>query len=151
MSESGRLEAIWIKRARRGPMDPATEAQLIAGQGIVGNADWGGRRQVTIIARESWDTLREELGPAVQPIMRRANLMISGVDLRDTRGRVLEIGSALIWVHGETRPCNLMEETLPGLEAAMKIDWRGGVFGAVAEGGTITLGDGVRLLPQPAP
>jgi MOSC domain-containing protein YiiM len=86
----------------------------------------------------------------VQPIVRRANLMISGVDLRNTRGRVLELGSALIWVHGETRPCNRMEETVPGLEAAMNLDWRGGVFGAVAEGGTIAVGDWVRLLPVPS-
>jgi MOSC domain-containing protein YiiM len=147
MAEHGRLEAIWVKRARGGPMDPARQARLITGQGIVGNADWGGRRQVTIIAREAWDELRQELGPAVQPIMRRANLMVSGVDLRNTRGRIIEIGAVRVLVHGETRPCNLMEETLPGLEAAMERDWRGGVYGAVAEGGTIAVGDPVRTEP----
>jgi MOSC domain-containing protein YiiM len=148
MAEDGRLEAIWIKRARGGPMDPAHEARLVTGQGMVGNAIWGGRRQVTVITQEAWDALREELGPEVKPIMRRANLMVSGVDLRDTRGRVLEIGSVHILVHGEMRPCTLMEETVPGLEAAMESDWRGGVYGAVAEGGTITVGDPARMLPR---
>jgi len=148
MAENGWLEAIWIKRARSGPMDPAQHARLITGQGMVGNANWGGRRQVTVIAQEAWEALREELGPAVTPIVRRANLLVSGVDLRNTRGRVLEIGSVHILVHGEMRPCNLMEETVPGLEAAMESDWRGGVYGAVAQGGTITVGDPARLLPS---
>jgi MOSC domain-containing protein YiiM len=146
MAENGWLEAIWIKRARSGPMDPAQHARLITGQGMVGNANWGGRRQVTVIAQEAWEALREELGPAVTPIVRRANLLVSGMDLRNTRGRVLEIGSVHILVHGEMRPCNLMEETVPGLEAAMESDWRGGVYGAVAQGGTITVGDPARLL-----
>jgi len=29
----GQLEAIWVKRAKRGPMDPASEGRLIEGQG----------------------------------------------------------------------------------------------------------------------
>ena len=40
-----RLEQIWIKRVRRGPMDPAQKASVVAGKGIVGNANQGGRRQ----------------------------------------------------------------------------------------------------------
>ena len=36
---SGRLESIWIKRFRHGPMDRADAVQLVAGRGIVGNAN----------------------------------------------------------------------------------------------------------------
>ena len=35
----GKLEAIWIKRVRRGKMDPVNSADLIAGKGIAGNAN----------------------------------------------------------------------------------------------------------------
>jgi hypothetical protein len=53
----GRLEAIWVKRLRRGPMDPASHARLAAGRGIAGNANQGGRRQVTLLEREVWDAM----------------------------------------------------------------------------------------------
>ncbi len=48
----GTLTAIWLKRARRGPMDAAAHASLTAARGIDGNANQGGKRQVTIIEEE---------------------------------------------------------------------------------------------------
>jgi MOSC domain-containing protein YiiM len=148
MTQRGTLEAIWIKRSRRGPMDPARTAELIAARGIVGNANQGGRRQVTIIEREQWRSMMAELDAALDPSARRANLMVSGVRLKETRGRVLEIGGCRLEIRGETRPCERMEEALPGLRSAMGREWRGGVFSAVVVGGRIRVGDPVVLHPQ---
>jgi MOSC domain-containing protein YiiM len=139
----GRLDAIWVKRFKGGPMDPAPRASVTAGKGIAGNANQGGKRQVTIIAGEVFDALREELGPAVDPAMRRANLMVRGIGLAGTRGRTLAVGGVKVRIHGETRPCEQMDEALPGLRAALGPDWRGGVFGEVLDDGEIAVGDPV--------
>jgi MOSC domain-containing protein YiiM len=140
---SGRLEAIWVKRMKLGPMDPVGEARVVAGKGIVGNANQGGRRQVTIIEREVWDDLMRETGGALPPWTRRANLMVSGVSLARTRERVLRVGGVRLLISGETKPCERMEEALPGLRAAMFPDWRGGAFARVLDDGTIRVGDGI--------
>ena len=49
MATTGRLEAIWLKRMRRGPMDAVEWARLTAYRGLVGNTDQDGRRQVTLM------------------------------------------------------------------------------------------------------
>ncbi len=143
-SAGGTLEAIWVKRASRGPMDSTIEAELVAGRGIVGNANQGGHRQVTLIERDKWDRIADELEGPVEPAMRRANLMVSGVRLNDSRGRILTIGGCRLRILGETRPCRLMDETCPGLQAALDPDWRAGAYGEVLDDGVVTLGDAVR-------
>jgi MOSC domain-containing protein YiiM len=104
MPEAGKLEQIWIKRVRRGSMDPQPRATLKAGRGLVGNADQGGTRQVTIISAERWNELMRDLSADLDPSRRRANLMVSGISLSQTRDRVLAIGNCRLRVAGETRP-----------------------------------------------
>lgn len=124
-------------------MDPKEEVALVAGKGIVDNANQRGRRQVTIIEQEVWQGLMETLGGDLNPSRRRANLMVSGFPLKDSRGKVLRIGDCRIAIKGETKPCNLMEESLPGLQKAMYPDWNGGAFGQVLDDGVIRVGDTV--------
>src|SRR5262245_27386271 len=140
---AGRLLKIWIKRMNRGPMDSVGSAQLVAGRGMVGNADQGGRRQVTLIEQEVWESLMGELGSKLSPSTRRANLLISGIELSKSRGRILLIGECRIRIYGETKPCEQMEEALSGLKDAMYDDWKGGAFGEVLDEGQINVNDPV--------
>lgn len=140
---TGRLEKLWIKRAHRGPMDSVREAKLVPGQGVEGSVGRSRRRQVTILAQEAWESATGALGRDPGPASRRANIMISGIELAHTRGRVLLVGSCRIAIGGELTPCERMDEAAPGLREALRTDWRGGVFGEVLAGGTVAIGDGV--------
>jgi len=145
----GTIERIWIKRGKRGPMDSVPAATLDAGRGIRGNANRGGRRQVTIIARERWAEITAGLGVDLDPATRRANVLVSGIDLENSRGRILRLGAVRLRVNGETRPCEQMEEAHAGLQAAMRPHWGGGAFAEVLEDGEIRVGDAARWDAEP--
>lgn len=147
---TGRLERLWIKRFHRGPMDAVERATLRAGRGLVGNADQGGRRQVTIIARRRWDGVNEALADDVDPALRRANLLVAGIDLDRTRGRTLRVGPCRLLIRGETRPCEQMDAARPGLRGALQPAWAGGAFAEVLDDGEIAVGDAVAWA-DPAP
>lgn len=122
-------------------MDAVTQAVLEAGRGLVGNANQGGRRQITLIERERFAAQVASLGATLDPSARRANLMVTGLALANSRGRTLRVGASRIRIFGETKPCEQMEEALPGLRSAMYDNWGGGAFGEVIEGASIAIGD----------
>ena len=138
--ENGQIEAIWIKRAKRGPMDAVAQAEMIAGKGLVGNANQGGRRQVSIIDAAVWERIMAEFGATIDPSARRANIMVRGLELANTRKRILLLDECRVRIFTETKPCERMDEVLPGLKVALYQNWAGGASGQVITGGTVRVG-----------
>jgi MOSC domain-containing protein YiiM len=122
-------------------MDAVPEVRVTAASGIVGGVDRSRRRQITLIEREVWDRLMRELGGAAEPSARRANLLVTGIRLANTRGRILRLGDARLAIGGELTPCERMDEVLPGLQSAMRPDWGGGAFAQVLDDAVIRVGD----------
>jgi len=143
---TGKVVDIWIKRAHGGMMDWVHQAEAIAGRGLAGNADRSQRRQITIIDEAAWRDAAAETGHDVDPSRRRANVMLRGIPLANSRGKLLRLGACLVRILGETRPCERMEEAQAGLRKALSPNWRAGVFGEIVEGGAIHVGDRAELV-----
>ena len=146
MQSTGKIEAILIKEAHGKPMRAQSEAVLQAGKGLFGNIEQGDKRQVTILSLESWRDTMRDLHTDLDPSTRRANIVVSGIDLCSYFGKVLQIGSCRLQIFGESKPCAQMEAAHPGLRAAMSKACRGGIYGEVVLSGSIRIGDLVRWL-----
>ena len=143
----GELLEIWLKKTHGGPMISLIEAEVKAGEGIKDSAkEPHADRQVTVLSKESWEAATGSIGKSVDPKERRANFIVSGVELEGTIGKILQIGELKIEVTGETVPCKLMNEVSEGLRDALKPEWRGGVTGSVINDCLVKKGDSVSWL-----
>jgi MOSC domain-containing protein YiiM len=144
---TGRLIGLARREAKRAPMETLERGRIGVECGLEG--DFRGllrpgkepTRQVTMLGLEGWEAACAELGRKVPWTTRRANLLVEGVEIPRRAGPVIAIGDVRLQIMGEVKPCRRMEEAEPGLDAAMRPDWRGGVGCRVLQGGDVRLGD----------
>lgn len=137
----------------RAPMEIVGRVEVTCEGGIAG--DYRGamkrgpyKRQVTLIEARDWAAAMAEVGHSLPWQERRSNLLVEGLDLPQTPGTRLRIGEDVVLeITRETDPCERMEALADGLRAALTPDWRGGACAFVVQGGTIAVGDPIRIEP----
>ena len=142
----GKLLGIARKAKSGAPMEELGTVEITLERGLEG--DYRGklrRRQISVLAREDWEAACEVLGEPLPWTTRRANLLVAGLSLSESKGARLKIGTAVLEVYCETDPCAVMDKAREGLRQALEPDWRGGVCCRVIEGGRISLEDEVTL------
>jgi len=136
----------------RAPMEVIEHVHVSVESGLAG--DFRGavkpgreaKRQVSMIERADWDAAMAELGVDHHWSVRRANLLVEGIDLPQRQGAIVRIGAEVVLeIRIECDPCSRMEEIEPGLKAALTPDWRGGALARVISGGDIRVGDEIRV------
>jgi MOSC domain-containing protein YiiM len=130
-------------------MQELDHAEITRAAGVADDARGRpGDRQVTVLAAEAWGAACAELGADLPWTTRRANLLVSGIELEASLGGRIEIGDATFEITGETDPCRVMELQHAGLEAALAPAWRGGVTCRVLTDGAIAVGAGAQLVAR---
>lgn len=142
------LEGICYRTASRAPMRELHGCAVTADGGVADDFRGApGKRQVTVLSLESWQDACAVAGAELPWTTRRANLLVSGVRFdRSQVGKTLKIGNLELLITRETDPCRRMEQSHPGLLAALQPDWRGGVCCRVVTAGPIAVGDVVNLI-----
>jgi len=144
----GRITWIGLRPARRSAMQAVDRAQA-ALSGLAGDHARAGKRAVTLIQAEHLPVTAALAGLSeVSPETLRRNLVVSGLNLSATRGRILAIGDARLRVTGPCAPCSRMEHALgPGGCNAMR--GHGGWCAEILSSGDIETGAPVTVLADP--
>lgn len=143
--QTGILRAIACRPTDGDSMQLVEQCHVLAKRGIDTENRPHGKREVTLLSAEAWAAVCRELGADLPWHMRRANFLVEGIDLAGMIGNTISLGEVRIHVHGETKPCGIMDEQHKGLCQALVPDGRGGVFGQVTTEGTVRVGDRVTI------
>ena len=147
LPQTGSLDWIGIRPAKRTPMESVRAAKITLDSGLEGDHYRGQskNRQVTLIQGEHLSAVAKILGREdLDPGLVRRNLVISGINLLAFKERQFKIGEVVLEMTGFCYPCSRMEENLgPGGYNAMR--GHGGINAKVIVGGQIALGDQVVL------
>jgi MOSC domain-containing protein YiiM len=153
---AGTIHSINVSLRKGEPKTPVPEAEIVAGEGIRGDAHRGfGHRQVSLLMLESIDEQKrmsggedkaKAAGVAIVPGIFAENLTTRGIDLRGLR-----IGDTLIIRRGRGRVRVRLRVSQIGKECRTRcaiyrlagdcIMPRRGIFCEVVAGGTVRAGD----------
>ncbi len=149
--QNGKLLGIARKGKPHAEMETLDSVEIGVEFGLKG--DWRGPsvdgplfgRQVSVMSIEDWNATCGDAGGDLPWTVRRANLLVEGLALKETAGARIRIGDVVLRVHQETDPCSRMDAQHQGLTDALMPDWRGGVCCLVESGGSIALNDAVEM------
>lgn len=146
MSKKGEVVSIYLYPQKGSEPVEVVSVETVMGEGLKGDRKRAAHRQVTLLSSESWQKAVSELGVELSPSSRRANVLVSGIDLAFAIGKKIEVGEVMLQINGETTPCQLMDEVKPGLRKALSPEIRAGVFGSILRQGRISIGDIVAII-----
>lgn len=149
MATDARVLQLWIRPTPGGPMVPCEQLDARAGQGLVGDHSFGRMRHVTLLLEDDWRAAARQLGrDDVDPAGRRANVLLCGAGAEDLLDCTVRLGEVELTIRGETRPCPVMEQAAPGMQAALQPHVRAGVWARVLTDGRIVRGDPLVVLAR---
>jgi MOSC domain-containing protein YiiM len=157
----GRLQAIWLRTGRDQAPLAVPEALALVDRGLQGDRSaarapprpGGSKRQVTLLQAEHLPVVAALLQrDVIDPALLRRNLVIAGLNLLAAKSLfadqplLVALGDqVLLQVTGPCDPCSKMEARLgPGAYNALR--GHGGMTARVLRGGTLAVGDVVRVL-----
>jgi len=128
-------------------MQAIDSARVDVARGIVDDFRGSQRdRQITILSESAWNRACAEVGAELPWTVRRANLLVDGVEFDDSFvGKRVVIGKVELEITGETDPCSRMDAQHTGLTAALEPEWRGGVCCKVLKPGELRIGDTLEI------
>ena len=139
----GAVLALALRPQKGGAMSLAESITLTPENGVVGDHGTSQRRQVTLLDEAAWQSACSEVGTELDWTVRRANVLVQGLELPSLLNQQIRVGTALVEVIGEVTPCHFMDVAKPGLEAALTPDWRGGVYARIIEAGHVEIGGNI--------
>jgi MOSC domain-containing protein YiiM len=151
------VERIFVSSASGGVQQDCEQAELRAGQGIVGDHNFGrsdhpGRNVTLVEAEEIESFCRDTLRPVDCSITRR-NVVTRGVRLNELVGRRFRIGDAVLLGVELCEPCALLgrrlaDDALTPAQVVKRLLGRAGLRADVLESGTVGRGATLQTLPQ---
>jgi MOSC domain-containing protein YiiM len=141
---------LWLRPVEGGALVERPRLTLESGRGVAGDHSYGRLRHLTLVFEDDWRAATAELAREVDPVGRRANVLLSGGGGARYVGARVRLGEAVLEIKGITRPCPVMDRAAPGLKQALEPDGRGGIWGRVVDGGAVRPGDELALLGEVA-
>lgn len=152
MPQTGKVEWIGIRPVHKAPMETVQEVSVTLEGGLMGDhySKNGGNRQVTLVQAEHIAAMASILQvKSIDPALLRRNIVVSGINLLAFADRQFQIGDVILEMTGICHPCSRVEQNLvPGAYNAMR--GHGGITAKVIQGGTIRMGDAVKLVVHEA-
>jgi hypothetical protein len=157
---NGTLRQIFIAPAAAAPVESVAQVEAVAGKGLVNDRYYdqqgtfsmtaGDGREVTLIAQEDIDAIRDSSSLPLQAHEMRRNLVTEGVPLNYLVGRRFRVGSVMLLGKRLCEPCETLARSTgygqPLISAALH---RAGLRAEIVEGGIICAGDRIHPLDDP--